>query len=208
MLAGGSKALAFRDWLDGEVLPELRRTGRYALPGAQSTAAETLAALPAEVLARPGTEVLELLRAEAATGAELPGLRALMARSRDLPGPTVPALFQDRSPSPNVTPSAPAHEMARFRGKPTSWLPIWLVLRQLLDDGEWHQIARSEIAEAVGFDLRTARRTVMAFEELGVIEVRRTRGGSYKSKNALRLLPLPEVLVVPVWFRHSKIRPA
>ena len=35
MLAGGSKAVAFQDWPDGEVLPSLRATGRYELPGGQ-----------------------------------------------------------------------------------------------------------------------------------------------------------------------------
>lgn len=34
MLAGGPVACRFRDWLDSEVLPQLRKTGTYTLPGA------------------------------------------------------------------------------------------------------------------------------------------------------------------------------
>lgn len=79
MLAGGPVACHFRDWLDSEVLPSLRRTGTYALPGASSAPPPAPlpdpSSLPKELLSVPAGVVLDLLAAEHALRRPLPALR-------------------------------------------------------------------------------------------------------------------------------------
>lgn len=84
MLAGGPKATAFRDWLDGEVLPALRRTGTYRLSGAAPDAAAWLRSLPPELRGLDATRLADLAAAEQAVGHELPAFRAALVGALQL----------------------------------------------------------------------------------------------------------------------------
>lgn len=89
LLSRQPAAVRLRRWLATEVLPALRRSGTYTLPGRaiQPVALPAPSALPEVLRAAPAGALLELLHAEAALGHELPELRAMLAR-----GPQILAL--------------------------------------------------------------------------------------------------------------------
>lgn len=79
MLSQQPKAKAFRRWLATEVIPSIRRTGSYTMPGAAPTQAPPFA-LPHALRGSPAGAVWELLKTEAEVGRELPEMRAALIR--------------------------------------------------------------------------------------------------------------------------------
>lgn len=98
-------------------------------------------------------------------------------------------------------------EQRRFRGCPASWFPTWIALKRHLWHGNWARLARSELVADTGYDLRTIKRTLRALEELEIVDIRRTKGGSYREANWMRIRELPEVIEVPERLRRRR-RPA